>query len=264
MTHILKSWLHIKNKCQKKDLVLLTLDYDGTLTPIVSSPEKAILNLNIKELLVSLKNKSNIVVGIITGRELSDIETMVGIEGIYYAANHGFEIEGPGVKFRHASYSKYTKHIKTIAGALKARVKDIEGAIVEDKGFTLSLHYRMVKLDNVAELKKIFKQMTREYVKSKKIRITKGKKVLEARPEFKWSKAEAFEMIRRIVLAEKSVKDVLSIYIGDDKTDEDVFEIIRKEDISIFVGKSKVSKAKYFLNNTKEVAQFLKRLDSLN
>jgi len=264
MRHILKSWFHIENKCRKADLILLALDYDGTLTPIVSSPEKALLSPNVKKLIISLKNKPNFSIGVITGRALSDIKNLVGIEDIYYAANHGFEIEGRGVKFRHSSYLKFAKYLEKIADELRHATKDIKGAIVEDKGFTLSLHYRMVKGERIAKIKRIFKRICQQYLKSRRIKITEGKKVLEVRPAFKWNKAGAFQMIKRIVLAEKkNIKNILSIYIGDDKTDEDIFQVIKEKDISIFVGKAKSSKAKYFLSSTKEVAQFLKKLDSL-
>lgn len=264
MRHILKSWSHIKYKCKEARALVLMLDYDGTLTPICSTPQRALLNSKIKKLIVSLKNKKNITVGIITGRALNDIKRLVGIKGIYYAANHGFEIEGSRIKFRHPSFLKYSRYIKQIACALNEATKGIKGVIVENKGSTLSLHYRMVRKNKVAEVKDTFKRVCAGHIKSKRIKVTRGKKVLEVRPPFAWNKAEAFNMIKRIVLSRiKGIKP-LSIYIGDDRTDEDVFKIIKGEDISVFVGKTIASKAKYFLNNTKEVGDFLKKLNNLN
>src|SRR5438128_10655596 len=75
------------------DELAVFLDYDGTLTPIVSQPEQAVLMDSTRAILRTLAAKMP--VAILSGRELKDVRKRVAIDGIVYAGSHGFEIAGP-------------------------------------------------------------------------------------------------------------------------------------------------------------------------
>lgn len=223
--------------------ILLFLDYDGTLTPIVKRPELARPRSSTKKLLERLSKRVNLC--IISGRSLSDIKNMVKIPGVIYAGNHGMEIDCYGEIFIHPAARRFRKKLNRIKKVLKNYLGDIPGILIEDKGLTLSVHYRNVERKYMERIKKVFRRPFGA-------RITYGKKVFEVSPPVQWNKGMAARKIIQL-----SRQKVLPIYIGDDVTDEDAFEELRNRGITIFVGRPKKSYAEYFVWNVKEVVKFL-------
>jgi trehalose-phosphatase len=244
---------------------LLLSDYDGTLTPIVSRPEEAVLSPEVREKLCALTETPNFSVGIVSGRSLLEVKTLVGIEGIYYAGNHGLEIEGLGLKLINSAAEAAQAELKDLAGKLSTRLGRIEGVIVENKGLSLSVHYRLVGEADVERVAEIFRQLTSPWQRDGKIRVTSGKKVWEVRPPIDWHKGKAVETIIKGIKASFEPEQLLTIYLGDDTTDEDAFKTLRRpEGWSIFIGQENVSSsADYFLSSTSEVETFLSRLLAL-
>jgi len=201
-------------------------------------------------------------VGIISGRSLVEVEALVAIEGIYYAGNHGLEIEGPGLKFINPAAKAAQATIKDLGRHFSAKLGSIEGVIVEDKGLSLSIHYRLVKKSEVKVVAEIFRQITSPWLRDGKIRVTSGKKVWEVRPPIDWHKGKAVKTIIKKLRSVLQDEQWLTIYLGDDTTDEDAFRVVhRPQGWSIFVGaENPSSNADYFLNSTAEVATFLSRL----
>ena len=145
--------------------------------------------------------------------------------------------------------------MKKVKLSLKKALADIKGVRVEDKGCTLSVHYRLVKPAKRMLVKKIFSRIVAPYVLSRKLKTSAGKMVLEVRPGIEWDKGKA------VLYLLKRYKRALPIYIGDDVTDEDAFKAIKEKGISIFVGSKKIkSKADYFLKNTSDVKIFVERM----
>ena len=108
MPHLLNVWPSVSRKLLAADRVLLVCDYDGTLTPIVARPETAILTEKTRCLLSILANMDRFVVGVISGRSLADLESMVAVPGLVYAGNDGLEIRGLGVEFVHSGASDFS------------------------------------------------------------------------------------------------------------------------------------------------------------
>ena len=262
MQYLFRSWKSFSSDIRAATHILLLSDYDGTLTPIVGRPDEAILPPEVGENLYALAKKPAFSVGIISGRSLLEVKALVGIEGIYYAGNHGLEIEGPGLKFINPSAKVSQAEIRNLAGQFSARLGSTEGVIVEDKGLSLSLHYRLVKKNEENMVAEIFHQITAPLLREGRIRVTSGKKVWEVRPPIDWHKGKAVETIMKEMKAILKCKQLPTIYLGDDTTDEDVFRIIhRPEGWGIFIGPDNPSsKADYFLSSTSEVMVFLSRL----
>ena len=262
MRYLFRSWESFSSDIRAASHILLLSDYDGTLTPIVSRPDEAILPPGVREKLCDLAKKTTFRVGIISGRSLSEAKAMVGIEGIYYAGNHGLEIEGPGLKFINPAAKAAQTEIKDLARQFSAKLGSIEGVIVEDKGLSLSIHYRLVKQSKQNIIAEIFGQIVSPWLRDSKIRVTSGKKVWEVRPPIDWHKGKAVETIVKEMKAFLKCEQLPTIYLGDDTTDEDAFRVIhRPEGWSIFVGgENPSSNADYFLNSTSEVKTFLSRL----
>ena len=91
MQHLFQSWESSSSEVRNASHVVLLSDYDGTLTPIVGRPDEAILSPVVREKLVALAQKPTFSVGIISGRSLSEVKALVGVEGIYYAGTTGLK-----------------------------------------------------------------------------------------------------------------------------------------------------------------------------
>lgn len=238
-------------------IILLLLDYDGTLTPIVESPKDAIISKETKELLGRLCKNPNYSLGIISGRSLEEIKKIVGIKNIIYAGNHGLEIEGPKIKFTSQVSPRLRSVIRNIAQDLRSKLSDIEGVLVEDKGLTLSIHYRLVKENDIPIFEKIISEVTNPYKVRDKIKVNPGKKVYEIKPPVQWDKGKVVLWLMVRQQFSSGEKKVLPVYIGDDVTDEDAFKVLKRKGLTIFVGESLRSNADYYLKNTEEVIKFL-------
>jgi trehalose 6-phosphate phosphatase len=260
--HLFQVWGSFESDVRQASHTILLSDYDGTLTPIVGRPDEAILSPEMRDKLRALAQKPDFSVGIISGRSLSEVKSLVGVEEIYYAGNHGLEIEGPGLQLVNPAAKAAQAEIKKLAVQLSTRLGSIEGVIVEDKGLSLSVHYRLVREDEEKVVADIFHQTTAPRLSEGKIRVTSGKKVWEVRPPIDWHKGKAVETITKEIKAIREGKQGLTIYLGDDITDEDAFRVLhRPQGWSILVGEENASSnADYFLNSTTEVGVFLSRL----
>ena len=241
------------NKIKAAPFIFFFLDYDGTLVPIKKRPSLATLPNTTRELLKTLSSKSWAELYIVSGRILKDVEGLVGLKSIGYVGNHGFELKAKGLKYINNKAEASKKAIAEFYGKLKRHL-NIKGLITENKFYTLSIHYRLVKDKSLVEmlLKKIYN--IAELYKGK-IRLTKGKKVLEIRPNLNWNKGSMVNWILR----HSRIKNVLPIFIGDDRTDEDAFRVLRKKGIGILVSnKKRPTYAGIRLKNPQEVHKLLK------
>ncbi|MFC1919088.1 trehalose-phosphatase [Chloroflexota bacterium] len=265
MKHLFETWGTFASDAGVASHIILLSDYDGTLTPIVSRPEEAVLSHETREKLRTLTEKPAFRVGIISGRSLPEVKSLVGLAGIYYAGNHGLEIEGPGLKFIHTLTKASQSRIQDLHRQLSTRLANIDGVIVEDKGLTLSVHYRLVRKNEEEMVARIFRQITSPWLRDGKIKVTSGKKVWEVRPPAEWHKGKAVETIMSKIQDSLGNGQALTIYLGDDTTDEDAFGAIHQlHGWGILVGRENASSsAGYFLGSTAEVMTFLSRLCDL-
>lgn len=101
----------------------LLLDYDGTLAPIATHPDLATLPLETKNVLQRLSNLTDVYIAIISGRNVNNVKSMVGINGITYAGNHGLEILHPdGSKFVHPMPAVFESKVASLMQALQDQV----------------------------------------------------------------------------------------------------------------------------------------------
>jgi len=247
----------------RNKFILLLLDYDGTLAPIVETPRKAVIHKDTKELLEKLSRSLYCKIGIISGRMLEDIKNIVGIRGIIYAGNHGLEIEGPKIKFESRVSPQLKSIIRNIAADMQKRISGIKGALIEDKGLTLSIHYRLVDKMDLPLFKKVLSEATRPYTAQGKIKVNSGKKVYEIKPPVKWDKGRVALWLFARQQFISGEKKVLPVYIGDDMADEQAFRALKRKGLTVFVGEPGNSIADYYLKNTEEVTKFLRLISDL-
>lgn len=241
--------------------ILFFFDYDGTLVAIKKRPGLALLSISTRKLITGLSGKKWAKVFIVTGRNLENILGLMRIRSISYVGNHGFELKDPHLKFSNTKAEQAKGAIALIFRELKNSLRHVKGVIIENKYYTLSVHYRLVDKRDIAILKKRFYNITIPYIRKGAIYITRGKKVFELRPNIRWNKGT---MVRWL-LKEISVRDrVFPIYIGDDVTDEDAFSALGKKGMSVLVAERKrPTKARFRLRSPREVMSFIKFIISL-
>ena len=268
MRYLPQYWDEIVRQTKKAEQTLLFLDYDGTLTPIAAKPQMAQLSPQTREVLERISHHGFFKLAIISGRSLSETKALVGLENIVYAGNHGLEIECPpgqrqgqsseAISFIHPAAMEFTPLLKRLEQRLNEELANIDGILIENKGLTLSIHYRLVKETDMGKVRKSFQGVTECGDMKDKLKVTDGKKVLEVRPPVEWNKGSAIEWLLDVYGRQGS----LSIFAGDDVTDEDGFKVMRKvSGISIFVGEEKAStSANYYLNSPEELCCWLEKL----
>ena len=266
MPHLLNIWPSIAPRLVAAPRVLLLSDYDGTLSPIAARPDLAVLPPETRQALAGLAAHPGFRVGIVSGRSLSDLRERVNLPGIIYAGNHGLEITFPAVplakaffpenSFTHPRAARLRPVLQQAAEALQKRLHRHRGVIVEDKGLTLSVHYRQASPESIPEIQCAFDEVI-SAAPPEDIRVTHGKMVLEVRPNIQWGKGQAIEKI-----LETSGQDALPIFFGDDLTDEDGFEVVQNADgIAVFVGPARQpTRAAYRVDSPREVAETLRLL----
>ena len=187
----------------------LLFDVDGTLAPIAPRPELARVPAETRAELARLA-RSYLLVACISGRPGEEAAALVGLDGIRYVGNHGLELDER-------------------AGELAAQIaafRDSVGLPVEDKGLSLSYHYRGAEDEDAARANL---EQVAERAREKGLDPRWGRKVLEVRPSVEADKGTAV----RALLA--SVEARRGLYAGDDTTDLDAFQGLATADLDYAV-----------------------------
>lgn len=255
LPYLLENIDQLQDKLKNKKPALF-LDYDGTLTPIVPNPEDAVLKDEMRQALGDLSHRC--FVAIVSGRDREDVANLVNLDGLIYSGSHGFDTSGPGFKMQHEGGKKLLPVFDEAEKLLMEKVKDIPGARVERKLFAIAVHYRhIVALDDVKELQHIVDNVLDRFKEFKK---AGGKKIIELKPDIEWDKGKAVKwLLEKFELPES---ETLPIYVGDDFTDEDAFNILKEiGGIGVLVGDHGENSAAHFrLSRPDEVMDFLKWL----
>ena len=254
MPHLLNVWPRVSQLISGASHVLLLSDYDGTLAPIAERPELAALPEQTRDRLTAICDFAWITPGVVSGRELSDLKAMVGVPGLIYAGNHGMEIEGPGLEYVHSHAEELRPVLDSLWSAMNARLGNFEGVLVEGKGLTLSVHYRLTPQPLRRVVFRELDDVLEEFGRGDDLRVTRGKEVVEVRPNVNWNKGKAV-----LRIAETVPPGSLAMYFGDDLTDEDGFAAVHDlNGLSVFVGPPRQpTRALYRVDNPGEVANVL-------
>jgi len=247
-------WRARRGRAQR---MLLALDFDGTLAPIVPQPDQARLLPRARRAMQRLLGRADMLIAIVSGRALADARERVGLEGVYYAGNHGLEIEGPGVERIHPEALEATHAVAECRVALEREFAAEPDVLVEDKHLSLSVHFRLVA-DEAREAG-IRTRVAQCCGGKSGLRLTEGKKVVEVRPDVEWDKGRATNFLVATLL---DSSDAPVIYVGDDRTDEDAFVALRGRGDGVLVAPSPVeqSAATAYVRSPDEVVVLLERL----
>ena len=224
---------------------LLALDFDGTLAPIVAQPEHARAPLSISTALAQLGEL--LPVAIVTGRSIADVEDRLGFTPHYIVGNHG--AEGlPGAKAGQGAQT-IAQWRRTLDADMGARLQTA-GVSIEDKGHTISLHYRLAR-DRAHALSTIETVIQSLHPPPQ---VIDGKCVKNLLPP---GSADKYQAV--VALAQIAACDSV-IFAGDDVTDDIVFMRAPADWLTVRIEATKHHRARFHLNHQNEVAIFLQRL----
>ncbi|UCD23370.1 MAG: trehalose-phosphatase [Gemmatimonadota bacterium] len=253
----LERWSEVSELLENRKIVVF-LDYDGTLTPIVERPDLATMSAPMRDALAALSRIYPTV--IVSGRGREDVSEMVGLDSIYYAGSHGFDIAGPvGTSLRYEVGAQYRSALAEAAKSIGSRLADVGGVMIEDKKFSVAVHFRLAADDDIPQIEAAVDDVVAAHEPLMK---THGKRIFELRPRIEWNKGKAVLWLLEALGLDSP--DTLPLYIGDDITDEDAFIALKDGGLGVIVAdEPRDTHASMYLRNTDEVGQFLELLMEL-
>src|SRR5579871_4669348 len=201
-------------------LISLFLDFDGTLVPISTDPFAPRLDGDVAALLQELAGRKMLVTTVISGRAVEDLYTRIRLQGLIYAGNHGMEIFGRQFRFVEPEASGRREALSRLCEEISRELQQFSGTFVENKGLTAAVHYRMARDSERAAIEQIVYGLAARC--GNMFRVNPGRKVFDIFPRTGWHKGAAVEWINQHLHA----GELLTIYLGDDSTDEDAFCIL--------------------------------------
>lgn len=256
----LAAFADIKAHLKGKRLVVF-LDYDGTLTPIVERPELAVLSDEVRIAVRALAQRCTVLV--MSGRDLRDVQARVGLPEIVYGGSHGFEIGGPAGRHTEQQHgAEFLPGLDQTERLLRERLGPIPGLQVERKKYAITVHFRRVQAADLAAVEPAVDAVLAE---SPGLRKTCGKMIFEVQPDIEWDKGRA--MIWLLDSLGLQTAEDFVLYLGDDITDEDAFGALaaRGNGLGILVrdearDAARPTAAHYALANSQEVQRLLEQL----
>ncbi|SHJ58203.1 trehalose-phosphatase [Desulfofundulus thermosubterraneus] len=231
--------------------LLLMLDYDGTLVPIAPSPDLAWPNQELLAVLKKLTLSPDRAVAVISGRKLAELHKLLPLTGLHLVGSHGAEIQEAGGKtYRLFENRKLEEDILTLERIARECVAGSSGFLVENKGISLALHYRLAEPELARGVLGSFIERAAPIMGKDRLELLPGKKVLEIRPR-EVNKGKAVQYLCR------KHAGALPVYIGDDRTDEDAFMALGEGCGILISSQPRPSAATARLPSPREVYQML-------
>jgi trehalose 6-phosphate phosphatase len=221
--------------------VLLAFDYDGTLSAMAPTPERARMRTTTRRLLRAVAERYPCV--IISGRRRADISRRIeNIPLWHVAGNHGVEPWGENEIF--------ASRVRAWTGPLKDQLAGFEGVILEDKTYSLTVHYRHAR-----QKRRAVKAIRNAVDKLKGARIMGGNHAVNIVPRGAPDKGVALERVRNLLVCDTVV------YVGDDDTDEDAFRAAHPDRLlAVRIGPKRGSRARHWLRSQDDMDEFLRKL----
>ena len=234
--------------------IALFLDVDGTLLEIAATPQAVSVSDDLRERLRALSIASGGAVALVSGRAITDLDTLFAPLTLPSAGLHGFEHRAASGAYRRRPLPSAAA-LEMARGAMLELTRLHPGLLVEDKRFALALHYRkapQVEDAVVKAMKEVAARVAGE------LELQRGRMVVELRPAGS-TKAEAVAAF----LEEAPFAGRLPIFIGDDLTDEPAFELVnRLNGVSVVVSAARPSAARARLTDVTAVRSWLGQLQT--
>lgn len=238
--------------------LLLLFDYDGTLTPIVSHPSQAGLHPATRRILKNLARRPRIAVGVISGREIDDLKSMVGLRRIYYAGTAGLELDLCGTQVTHPQAGQMAILLAGLREPIRKVLEMFPGAWLENKRLGLTAHYRDVQPDQIPNLKTWIDRVALPF--QDKLDLQDGPMAVEITPKLGWNKAAAVQLI----LEHLGKENVLTLFAGDAPNDVAAMEYVASiSGFCIGIGPHTAPVVQYCCADQTQFSAFLADLDEV-
>lgn len=240
--------------------IIAFFDFDGTLAEIAPTPGDVEFDGARKRWLREAATLPNCLVGIVSGRPIDDLRRLIGLDQIFYVGCHGLEWAAPdGMRFMAWPNRVLIDALASLRAEMREAMVGQHGVVIEDKGISLALHYRMAGPDIAAAARKEFVRAVSWYqLQGVKLELLSGKEVVEAKPGGA-TKGDAVTQIWS-----HYAPQALPIYVGDDITDESAFHAIGNTGMTVLVAETpRATAAQLYLKNPTEVYAFLRCLTQM-
>lgn len=246
---LFRVWPQIAARIHAAQYCALLLDFDGTLVRLKRRPRDVRLPIRTRQLLERLALRRNLYVAIISGRDLPGLRSVAGVRGVHYFGSHGAQREGK-LTILSEKGSLALLRARCVA---RERLAGLAGISIEDKGLSLAIHYRGASVNTSRAAALITRRILAPLRDS--LYLMEGLKVWEILPRELPGKGAAAKG-----LVEWLPEGSLTVYIGDDDTDETAFAALPHE-ITVRVGKKSGTRANFYLGGPGEVLRFLARFE---
>jgi trehalose 6-phosphate phosphatase len=233
--------------------LLLVCDFDGALAPVYDNPAAATLSADVRRPLAGLAAGGRVTVVVGSGRSAADVRARADVPGLIVAGNHGLELAGPGWEHVDPAVAETTAGVGQLAGKLTRALAGTAGVVVEDKGLSVTVHYRHAALEQHEAVRSavhgVLSNCSHPFV------LTCGRMCFDLRPRVYWNKGEAVKWLASHV----GQPDALVVFVGGDPTDEDAFTAL-PDGVTVRVGCGPETAAKYHVDGPDGVRKFLEWL----
>lgn len=249
LPHLFSRWDEVAGRIRKSRGVLLCLDFDGTLVRIAPRPEQVRVGARTARLLRRLGRQRKASVILVSGRSREELRRYVRLPRVQCLGLYGWDRNG------HFSLPQ-AEQTDLIRARLRMgeELSKFTGAWLEAKDFSLSVHVRSVKSRTISGVRRTVRGVVRPLRRS--LHVFENVRDMEIAP---WSVKDKGAAVRSI-LSEPKHRDHLAFFFGDDFSDEPAFRAVRGG-ISVLVGKSRPSSARYRLRGPEEVTAALARIE---
>jgi trehalose 6-phosphate phosphatase len=242
-------------ECARARGLMLALDYDGTLADITADPAHATPYPGVREELSRLISaRASLVIAIVTGRRLTEVQRLLGItRGLYFSGLHGLERQTSDGRFEFPlEPADCGPELDKLRVWLRDNVPRDRGFWIEDKQLTVGLHYRLAIPEEAAGLSAKLEEFAR--VETPRLKLIRLKMLIEAMPKAA-SKGAALSTLRR-----ELANSYPTAYFGDDRTDEDAFAVLGGDDFGVLVGSPRPTRARYRIDSPAAMVELLRVL----
>ncbi len=250
-----RAWMEIRKRIDGHHRLSIFTDFDGTLSPLVRTPNEARIDADAARILTRLADSPGVKLAVISGRSLLDLAARVVIDGLYLAGSHGIEIAGPTISFIHPLAARGVQIKSEMTRSLRSAFLAFPGVLIEEKPYSIACHYRGATRAGASLIFRTIRRTLPDHLRG--WRILRGRDVIEILP-LKWNKGSCVHLLlEHYIAADPRWAGSLSLAIGDDATDQDLFRAILPMGLSFAVGTSARLRADFRLSGTEEVCRLL-------
>jgi trehalose-phosphatase len=247
---LVADWARVAAQIQSSSRIVVFLDFDGTLVTIAPRPDQVRLSPATRRVLRRLARHPRVALAVISGRRRAELRRYIGLPGIRYFGLYGWERSGhsPLPNSAHTA-------LRDTRARLSIHLSSIPGLWVEDKHFTLSVHFLDVSPQAQRRARRKLRSLLLPFQET--LRVIENLRDAEIVPRCIQGKGAAVQQF----LAKPARCRALPFYFGDDLSDESAFDAVG-EGISIRVGAPRPTRARYSIRSPAAVAAVLAKLEA--